>query len=338
MALTSASVFTAMFFNRAQLSGIFSVIGFLLIGLGGQIIDNQTVATPTVAILSLLFPSMNYMFMLGYFCRYEGQGLPTNMLRAAKSAQGEPSTARVPGLLLWLFLVFQIVVYPALSAYIERWMHGTKYKDRTVRLGNDNQNSLVGVETVGLTKIYQPTCRQKWFTRGTVESTVAVKDLNLVARKGQILCLLGANGSGKTTTLDMIGGLQKATQGSIRVDMAQSHIGRLLLNSWCSIADLLGICPQHNILWNDLTVEEHVKIWKGIKHSSEDVVALDNLIENCDLSSKKSARAGSLSGGQKRKLQLACMLVGGSSLCLLDEVTSGLVSPQALSRSVYLLY
>jgi ABC-type multidrug transport system ATPase subunit len=55
----------------------------------------------------------------------------------------------------------------------------------------------------------------------------------------------------------------------------------------------------------------------------------DNLIESCDLSSKKTARAGSLSGGQKRKLQLACMLVGGSSLCLLDEVTSGLVSSQA---------
>ena len=148
------------------------------------------------------------------------------------------------------------------------------------------------------------------------------------------MCLLGANGSGKTTTLDIIGGLQKATQGTIHVDMAQSHIGKLLLNIWCFIADLLGICPQHNILWKDLTVEEHVKIWKGIKHSSEDAVALDNLIEHCDLSSKKTARAGTLSGGQKRKLQLACMLVGGSSLCLLDEVTSGLVSPSALFRPV----
>lgn len=80
-------------------------------------------------------------------------------------------------------------------------------------------------------------------------------------------------------------------------------------------------------------MEEHVKIWKGIKHSSEDVEILDNLIESCDLSLKKNAKAGSLSGGQKRKLQLACMLVGGSSLCLLDEVTSGLVSPQTLFRS-----
>lgn len=225
MALTSASMFAAMFFNRAQLSGIFSVVGFLLLGLGGQIINNKIPATPTVAVLSLLFPSMNYMFMLGYICRYEGQDLPTNLLRAANSTQGEPSTSRLPGILLWLFLALQVVAYPALGAYVERWMHGTKYKDRNVKFGTDTQSSLIGVETVGLTKIFQPTFRQKWFTKGKVENTIAVKDLNLVARKGQILCLLGANGSGKTTTLDMIGGLQKATKGSIRVATTQSHIG-----------------------------------------------------------------------------------------------------------------
>lgn len=68
------------------------------------------------------------------------------------------------------------------------------------------------------------------------------------------------------------------------------------------------------------------------------MVDLDNLIESCDLASKRNARAGSLSGGQKRKLQLACMLVGGSSLCLLDEVTSGLVKfPDSITLSLYLL-
>ena len=215
-----------MFFNRAQLSGIFSVIGFLLIGLGGQIINNQSPTTSTVAVLSLLFPSMNYMFMLEYMGRYEGQDLPTNLLRAANSIQQEPSSSRLPGILLWLFLALQVIAYPVLGTYVERWMYGTKYKDRTVRLGSDTQSSLIGVKTIGLTKIYQPTFRQKWFTRAKVENTVAVKDLNLVARKGQILCLLGANGSGKTTTLDMIGGLRKATKGSIHVDTPQSHIGK----------------------------------------------------------------------------------------------------------------
>jgi ABC-type multidrug transport system ATPase subunit len=89
---------------------------------------------------------------------------------------------------------------------------------------------------------------------------------------------------------------------------------------------LLGICPQRNVLWDELTVEEHIEIWNNIKFSRGDKTALERLIEACDLTSKKGARAGTLSGGQKRKLQLACMFVGGSTVCLLDEVTSGLVS------------
>ena len=79
------------------------------------------------------------------------------------------------------------------------------------------------------------------------------------------------------------------------------------------------------MLWDELTVEEHVRIWNNIKCSADDNTAHELLIEACDLSIKKNARADTLSGGQKRKLQLACMFVGGSTVCLLDEVSSGLV-------------
>ena len=89
---------------------------------------------------------------------------------------------------------------------------------------------------------------------------------------------------------------------------------------------LIGICPQRNILWDELTVREHVQIWNDIKFSSADKLGMKNLIEACDLASKTNARAKTLSGGQKRKLQLACTFIGGSSICLLDEVTSGLAS------------
>ena len=90
-----------------------------------------------------------------------------------------------------------------------------------------------------------------------------------------------------------------------------------------------GICPQQNVLFDELTVAEHVQLWSQIKGGGEDTPALERLIEACDLTVKASSRAGNLSGGQKRKLQLACMFVGGSSVCLMDEVTSGLVGPIA---------
>jgi ABC-type multidrug transport system ATPase subunit len=77
------------------------------------------------------------------------------------------------------------------------------------------------------------------------------------------------------------------------------------------------------VLWDELTVKEHVTIWIAIKGVSKKE-SLDDLIDACVLSSKQNARAGTLSGGQKRKLQLACTL-GGSTVCLVDEVSSGLV-------------
>lgn len=82
-------------------------------------------------------------------------------------------------------------------------------------------------------------------------------------------------------------------------------------------------------------MSEHVQIWNEIKFSTEDKAAIQNLIEACDLSVKTNARAKTLSGGQKRKLQLACTFIGGSSVCLLDEVTSGLVSPISVSRNAF---
>jgi ATP-binding cassette, subfamily A (ABC1), member 3 len=178
-----------------------------------------------VAVLSLLFPSMNYIFMLGYMCRYEEQGLATNLLRAVESTPSEPSSSRVPGYLLLVYLVLQILIYPVLAVYVEQLIHGTKSRARTNELSTDAENSAVAVETSGLTKIYRPKFYRRWLTPGKAAGTVAVRDLDLVARKGQVVCLLGANGSGKTTTLDMIGGLQRPTSGSIRIHAAASHMG-----------------------------------------------------------------------------------------------------------------
>lgn len=93
----------------------------------------------------------------------------------------------------------------------------------------------------------------------------------------------------------------------------------------------VGICPQKNVLWDNLTVYEHLVIWNILKGNSEDKASLERLIEICDLGRKRDSFSKNLSGGMKRKLQLACMFVGGSSICLLDEVTSGI---DPLSRRV----
>lgn len=87
-----------------------------------------------------------------------------------------------------------------------------------------------------------------------------------------------------------------------------------------------GFCPQRNIQWEKLTVLEHAAIWDQMKGGSATRAQLEQLVESCDLSLKMNSQVGTLSGGQKRKVQLACMLAGGSSVCLMDEVTTGMVS------------
>lgn len=136
-----------------------------------------------------------------------------------------------------------------------------------------------------------------------------MNDLDMTIRRGELSVLLGANGSGKSTTMDMLAGLQAPSHGSIEIDGTGG----------------LGLCPQKNVIWDELTCEEHVRIFNALKADRKDSKqVIRDLLTSCDLDHKIQARSKTLSGGQKRKLQLAMMLTGGSSLCLIDEVSSGL--------------
>lgn len=174
------------------------------------------------------------------------------------------------------------------------------------------------VELTGFTKHYTPS----WWARNiasrfekVTETVVAVDRLDLKIPRGQIMVLLGANGSGKSTTLEAISGLNTVTEGSIIVDGEGG----------------LGICPQRNILWDDLTTLEHVRIFNRLKSAGKfsSDAELKNLIAACDLDRKLGAQSRQLSGGQKRKLQLSMMFTGGSRVCCIDECSSGV---DALAR------
>ena len=92
-----------------------------------------------------------------------------------------------------------------------------------------------------------------------------------------------------------------------------------------SIRQSLGLCPQHNMLFSDLTVEEHLiffAMMKGLSMSEARSSALD-YITKLDLLPKRKAKSDTLSGGMKRKLHLGIALIGNSKVVMLDEPTSG---------------
>lgn len=309
LSLTSFSLFGGAFFRKAQLSGISTTIISLLLAVLAQVIGQAS--TGAVAILSLLFPPMNYTFFMILMARWERKNSATNL---AKAAPENPST--LPGIVFFIFLIVQIFVYLFLGALVERTLYGTASPGR--KLMAVETDSYAAVELSRFTKTYKPS----WWARNIAtrfgkrkDTVTAVDNLDLQIPRGQITVLLGANGSGKTTTLETIAGLNTVTSGTVTVD------GR----------GGLGICPQRNVLWDELTSYEHVHIFNRLKSTGElaSKAQIKALIASCDLAKKSEAKARTLSGGQKRKLQLSMMFTGGSRVCCVDECSSGV---DALAR------
>lgn len=306
LSLTSFSIFGAAFFRKAQLSGITIVIIPILLAIIAQVAG--PFGTAAVYILSLIFPSINYVFFIIYVARFERQLIGTNLVQGAPDYNDHKWTT--PGIAFWIFAITQTFVYPFLGALVERWLYGTVSAERKTTTSSPDHNIIL----TNFSKHWTPS----WFRRNVLakigikppETVIAVDDFSMKARKGQIMVLLGANGSGKSTTLDAIAGLNSITSGAIEIDGTGG----------------LGLCPQKNVMWDELNVYEHVRIFNQLKStgSYDNKNTIEDLIRACDLGHKIKARSSTLSGGQKRKLQLAMMFTGGSKVCCVDEVSSGL--------------
>ena len=146
----------------------------------------------------------------------------------------------------------------------------------------------------------------------------AVNGLSLKAYHNSITSLLGHNGAGKSTTFGMLCGLIKPTSGDAKI------MGLSIATQMQSIRSILGVCPQHDVLFKSLTPHQtlHIIGWmKGLAKPSE---ASSRWLRRMDLEHKAHTPCDSLSGGQRRKVSLAVALIGAPSVVILDEPSSGL--------------
>ena len=150
----------------------------------------------------------------------------------------------------------------------------------------------------------------------------AVDGVNLNFYKDEIFALLGHNGAGKTTLISMLTGMYEATKGKAIYE------GNNILdsNSIGIFRRKLGICPQHDTLFEDLTIREHLEmfsIFKGV--SSENVnEEVKKTLKDFQISDIQNMLAKNLSAGQRRKLSIAISIIGGSEVIFLDEPSSGM--------------
>ncbi|XP_024866852.1 phospholipid-transporting ATPase ABCA1b isoform X2 [Kryptolebias marmoratus] len=153
---------------------------------------------------------------------------------------------------------------------------------------------------------------------------LAVDGLTLGFYEGQITSFLGHNGAGKTTTMSILTGLFPPTSGTAYI------LGKDIRSELSAIRQSLGVCPQHNVLFSMLTVEEHIWFYARLKGLSEEQVKgeIEHILQDTGLPHKRRSRTSTLSGGMQRKLSVALAFVGGSKVVILDEPTAG-VDPYA---------
>jgi lipooligosaccharide transport system ATP-binding protein len=164
---------------------------------------------------------------------------------------------------------------------------------------------------------------RKSFGNGT-SRTMVVDGLSFSLRRGECYGLLGPNGAGKTTTLRLCLGLTAPDSGDITL------VGRRIPQEARPARMRVGVVPQGDNLDPDFTVCENLLVFGRYFGMGDDAITarIPKLLEFANLTAKKDANIGELSGGMKRRLTLARALINDPDLIFMDEPTTGL-DPQA---------
>jgi ABC-2 type transport system ATP-binding protein len=168
----------------------------------------------------------------------------------------------------------------------------------------------------GLRKIYQA---GRGFGRRHAGEVLAVDGLDLAISRGECFGLLGPNGSGKTTTVEMLEGLIDPTGGEVKLlgmDWAHDEI---------RLREIMGVALQETRLPEKLTVEEVLTLFRSFYQRPRPLSAL---LADVQLEEKRRVWVSKLSGGQRQRLAIACALVAEPEILFLDEPTTGL-DPQS---------
>ncbi|KAH6912539.1 nod factor export ATP-binding protein I [Coprinopsis sp. MPI-PUGE-AT-0042] len=317
LSLASWSIFVAVPFGKSP--GLAAVVttfaGLAFATIAFAVKDHGTI---TATVLTIFFPPMFYMYAIRGIGSYELVRLGTNMLKGG----GEyPFTL----IALVIAAIVNIFLWPCLAVALERWLYDARLPSQGPYWKFWTKPSLttdiilpddVAISVRNLGKVYRTS---KWpWAKGRVQ---AIDDLSFDIPKSGIFGLLGSNGAGKSTAMAVMGGLEGPTSGQVVFQGGALRPPR----------GTISIVPQKNVLFPELSCMQTLQVWQAIKWSpnSDPNEDLEGLLQTCGLGKKINSNAGVMSGGQKRKLQLAIGLLGDSKIVLVDECTSGV---DALSR------
>nr|CAD7439812.1 unnamed protein product [Timema bartmani] len=303
------SFLISVFFSRANLAAAAGGIVFFIMYLPYpfMVIWEEHISSNPKVLASLL-SNVAFGFGCSYFAHYEEMGVGLHWHNVGES----PLLGDTYNMKYVIFMLgLDALLYSILTWYIEAVFPGT-----SGNFESEPKHLQLGVSLCNLGKVYG-------------NKKVAVRNLNLNFYEDQITSFLGHNGAGKTTTISILTGLLRPTSGTAYI------YGVDIRKDMDSIRQSLGTCPQHNVLFDELTVEEH--LWFYARLKDRPVVNIEMeiniMIEDLGLPDKRQTLSRHLSGGMQRKLSIAAAFIGGSRTVILDEPTAG-VDPYS-RRSIW---
>mmetsp|Transcript_4477 Transcript_4477/g.10555 ORF Transcript_4477/g.10555 Transcript_4477/m.10555 type:complete len:2546 (+) Transcript_4477:319-7956(+) len=325
----------ASFFSRAKLAAIIGPIALFATLLPRFVFfGNNRYENVTGQILASLCPATAFCFGADIIADYEyaEQGI-----QSFNAGEGLYSFNTTLGMLF-----FDTILYIFLGWYLEQvlpqqygvprpfyflflpsyWLGECAKKDGgNAKIVSDIDDESPDVEAVNDTSLLpkvQIRGLVKQYFKGKTAFPPAVDGLNLTMYESQITSLLGHNGAGKTTTVSVLTGLFPPTSGDCVM------YNKSIVHSKQEARQSLGICPQHNILFDELTVYEHLAFFMRIKGLAPEKNKILGHAEEIGLTDYLGTISKALSGGNKRKLSVAIALSGDPDVLILDEPTSAM--------------
>jgi ABC-2 type transport system ATP-binding protein len=156
------------------------------------------------------------------------------------------------------------------------------------------------IEAIGLTKSFG--------------ERVALRDVGFAAAAGELLAVIGPNGAGKTTLLSLLAGIREPDAGEIRLPRGE-----------------VGFVPQQAALYRRLTVAENLRLFARLEEVDDVEATVERMLAQTDLADRRDDQAGTLSGGNQQRINIAIGLLSDPAVLLLDEPSTGL-DPRQRSR------
>eukprot|EP01065_Artemidia_motanka_P019215 TRINITY_DN2277_c0_g2_i1.p1 TRINITY_DN2277_c0_g2~~TRINITY_DN2277_c0_g2_i1.p1 ORF type:complete len:2055 (+),score=589.91 TRINITY_DN2277_c0_g2_i1:857-6166(+) len=338
----------SVFFSKSRIAAIFAPLSFYITSVPAFAMSND-VALSTKRGMSLFSP-VAFSYGAKLLCDYEGagQGASFDDFWSDDYSFGTSVFFMLLASFIYLFLSFYldnvmpsefgVKQHPAFLFMPSYWCPkaaeapapSPKAKDSETRRTHEAvvetfdeatyeaMRPRERVRIMGLTKVFKTDDGRELTAVDGLGDGLPVGALKFY--EGQIQCLLGHNGAGKTTLINMLTGMVGPTSGDCTV------WGNSITTGMETIREDLGLCPQHNILWPEMSCLEHLEFFAKLKGVPSDrVLDLANqMLELVNLTQKKNAWSSVLSGGQKRKLSVAISLIGGARIVFLDEPTAGM--------------